>query len=331
MPNGFTRHLGRKRLMGLVLLLVAGFAALNLLAYNHARAMLCFTHGGGRTSKPEELAGWAKLKVLVHGVNVPRPESDLSAGDLDPGCGTLAIPCPRSISLAAWHFDRGEEAPLIILFHGYSTDKTSLLKEAKTCIALGASVLLVDFRGSGGSSEAYTTVGVHESDDVAAVVEYAHRNLPHASLVLFGQSMGGVAVLRAVQMHGIEPDGVILEAVFDTMLKTVCNRFGSMGLPAFPAAHLLVFWGGRQWGFNGFKNNPVDYATALNCPALFMHGADDPRAELPDGKRVFNAAPEPKTFVEFPDVGHEAYVSKYPEKWKAAVSNIVFQAGSTTE
>jgi hypothetical protein len=44
----------------------------------------------------------------------------------------------------------------------------------------------------------------------------------------------------------------------------------------FPA-ELLVFWGGRQFGFNGFAHNPIRYAQALRCPALFQHGSKDNR------------------------------------------------------
>jgi len=315
----------------LVIIAIVGLAVLNLLAYNHARAMLQFADGGGRTESPEALAGWSKLKVLLTGVNIPRPESDIQPSDLDPASKAVSISVAGGITLSAWYCNRGPETPLVVLLHGYSTEKTALLGEATALLELGCSVLLVDFRGSGGSSESYTTIGVHEADDVAAVTAYTRANLDHATVILFGQSMGAVAILRAVHALGVKPDAVILEAVFDTMLKTVCHRFGSMGVPAFPAAHLLVLWGGQQWGFNGFKHNPVDYARSLDCPALFMHGTDDPRAKLQDGKRVFDAAPEPKTFAEFPNVRHEAYVSKYPEEWKAAVSKIVFPAGSTTE
>ena len=43
---------------------------------------------------------------------------------------------------------------------------------------LGYSTLLVDFRGSGGSSEATTTIGVLEADDVAAAVAFARTTWP---------------------------------------------------------------------------------------------------------------------------------------------------------
>ncbi len=158
---------------------------------------------------------------------------------------------------------------------------------------------------------------------MVATVRYAQENLPHSQLILFGQSMGSAAILRAIQKENIAPDGVILQAVFDSMLQTIRNRFASMGVPSFPSAELLVFWGGQQQGFNGFSHNPVDYATALNCPALFLHGSDDPRATLAEGRRVFDAAPEPKTFVEFPRTGHESYLATHPEKWKASVGTFL--------
>jgi len=315
-------------LLSLLILLVAGFTLLNVLAYNHASAMMNFTSNGTRTAKPEELPFWTKTRVLLIGVNVPRPIQDRVPSDFAPVCRTLSINGPENITLATWYCDQGKGTPLVILFHGYSAEKTSLLREAKILLDLGISVLLVDFRGSGGSSESYTTVGIREGDDVAAVVRYANDSLSHThtSTILFGQSMGAVAILRAVHAHSVAPDAIILEAVFDTMLNTVRNRFAALGVPSFPSAELLVFWGGWQADFGGFSHNPVDYATSVDCFALFMHGVDDPRATIAEGRRVFAAVPGPKAFKEFQAVGHEAYASKYPHEWQTAVAEIIKKA-----
>ena len=300
--------------------------ALNVLAYNHAHAMMHFTSQGARTREPERLAGLAKFRVLLTGVNVPRPESDLPPSALDPNCRVLFIGEPEGVRLAAWYCDRGRDTPLVTLFHGYSAEKSSLIEEAKTFLALGASVLLVDFRGSGGSSESYTTIGVREADDVTAVVRYAREHLRHSRLICFGQSMGAVAILRAVRQDGIAPDAVILEAVFDTMLNTVRNRFASMRVPSFPSAQLLVLWGGWQWQFDGLHHNPVDYAAALQCAALFMHGSDDPRATIAEGRRVFDAVSGDKTFLTLQNTGHHSYVAAHRVEWTAAVEKIMKKA-----
>jgi len=130
-------------------------------------------------------------------------------------------------------------------------------------------------------------VAATEAEDVAAAVRHAQEHLSYSKLILYGQSMGAAAVLRAVHNCGARPDAIIVEAVFDKMLNTVGHRFGAMGLPAFPGAQLLVFWGGIQAGFNGFAHNPVDYAAGVRCPILFLHGDDDPRARLEEARRVW--------------------------------------------
>src|SRR5262249_1798820 len=98
---------------------------------------------------------------------------------------------------------------------------------------LGYSTFLVDFRGSGGSGGNVTTIGVSEAEDVASAWEYARKLTPGQPVVLFGQSMGAAAVLRALSLRTAEPAAVVLECPFDRLLSTVENRFTSMGLPAF--------------------------------------------------------------------------------------------------
>jgi hypothetical protein len=305
------------------LIVIAGLAGLNALAYSHADAMLRFSDGGPRTATPEQLGFLSTLRVLIAGVNIPRPASHRHPAELALDCRVLSVPGPPGITLASWYCNRGRGTPLIILFHGYAAEKTSLVSEARAFLDLGASVLLVDFRGSGGSSESYTTVGVHEAEDVAAGVRYARAKLSHDNVFLFGRSMGAAAILRAVHVHGIHPDGVMLEAVFDTLLNAVRHRFRAMKVPAFPSAELLVFWGGRQWGFDGFRHNPVEYAVSVRCPVLLMHGARDPRVSLTEARRVYEAIPGNKTFVTFAQTGHESYLSKNASQWRTAVERFI--------
>ncbi len=306
-------------------LAACGLIVLNVLAYRHARAMLHFTRGGARTGKPEQLARGQRLRLLLTGVNVPRPVSARAPAELDPACVPLTLRGPDGVTLGAWYVDRGARTPLVVLFHGYAAEKSSLLPEARHFLAAGASVLLVDFRGCGDSSGDETTIGVAEARDVTAVVRQARASLPHAALILYGQSMGGAALLRAIRRDGVQPDAIIVEAVFDTLLHTVRNRFAAMGLPAFPCAELLVFWGGAQAGYNGFAHQPWRDAAAVTCPALFLHGAADPRARLEEGRRVCDAVRGPKAFQVFPAVGHESAAARFPVAWRDAVAGFLKQ------
>jgi hypothetical protein len=288
--------------------------------------MMHFTAGSARTQKPEALTLGQKVKVLFCGVEIPRPRTKALPMDLGPATRSLELDCTNGIKLGAWYSPGPSQNPLVILFHGYTGEKSGTLPEAKAFLEMGLSVLLVDFRGSGDSSESYTTIGFDEAEDVAAAVRYARAQLPHGKVILYGQSMGAAAVLRAVHSCGVRPDAIIVEAVFDRMLNTVRHRFEAMGVPSFPGAELLVFWGGRQAGFNGFDHNPVQYAAGVKCPILFLHGANDPRAHIEEARRVFDAVTAQKRFKEFPGVGHVASVTRCPEEWKKTVSQFLKQA-----
>ena len=302
---------------------LAAFVLLNVLAYRHAHAMMHFSAGGERTMRPEQMTFMDKARLLVTGVNLPRPVTDLTPAALDPAAQEIRVSPPGGPDLSAWYVDRGASSPLVLMFHGYGAEKSCLLHEARQFLAMGASVLLTDFRGAGASEGNMTTLGALEALDVAAVTEHARSKLRHRRIVLFGQSMGAAAILKAVHDHGVRPDAVILESVFDRMTRTVGNRFRTLGLPAFPSAHLLVFWAGRQCGFDGFAHNPEEYAAGLSCPSLFLHGRHDPRATAADARRVFAAAPDPKQFVEFPDCAHGGFAAKDLPAWTTAVRPLV--------
>ncbi|MEP7189766.1 MAG: alpha/beta fold hydrolase, partial [Roseiflexaceae bacterium] len=186
------------------------------------------------------------------------------------------IPLPNDAQLEAWFVPHPQSRGIVIMFPGYAGVKEAFLTPAAHLYQWGYSSLLVDFRGSGGSSGNDTTLGLREADDVAATVGYTQHQWVGQPIILYGISMGGVAILRAVALHDVHPTAIMVEGVFDRLLTTVKHRFDAVHLPSTPVAELLVFWGSVQMGYNGFGHNPVDYASAITCPILVMHGARDP-------------------------------------------------------
>ena len=300
----------------LIGILTVAFVAANVFAYRHAYAMMYFSDHGKARIKLEEMSWHQKLKTLLLGANPARPTANLSPSALSDQCQSVQISEQGAPSIGAWYCPAENNDRLVILFHGYLMDKSSLMAEATVFLQSSYSVLLVDFRGSWESSESYTTIGYFEADDVAIATRYAHQHFPHHKTVLYGQSMGSVAILRAVHSHAVKTDAIIAEMVFDRLLNTVKNRFRLLGAPTFPGAQLLVFWGGLQAGFNGFTHNPIDYAQAVNVPTLFLHGENDNRAKLQDAYSVYESVPALKQFSVFPDAVHESLLARHPEIWK---------------
>ena len=132
--------------------------------------------------------------------------------------------------------------------------------------------------------------------------------------------MGSAAILRAIHRYEIKPDAIILESPFSRLLETTRNRFRLMGLPPFPAAEVMIFWGSVQLGINGFRHNPLDDARFVTCPTLILGGGKDERATPEQIQSVFDAIPASKRLAMIPQAGHELSITIAPEIWNQAVN-----------
>jgi len=323
------KTLWRHKKKTLATLLVVALAGLNVVAYLHAHAMTHFTDGRYRTPSPGDMSLGEKLETLLGGVRIPRPINHGTPARVGLPFTTVRFKARDGISLEAWRIERSESVGLVVLFHGYAGRKESLLKEAVAFHDLGYETFLVDFRGSGGSEGRVTTIGHDEAMDVAAALDFAAKVSRHERPILFGQSMGAAAVLRAIATQGVRPQAIILQAPFGRMLSTVRIRFRAMEVPAFPSAQLLVFWGGVQHGFNAFAHNPEDYATAVRCPTLLMHGDRDARVSFDEARRVFDRLAGRKRLEVFAGLGHGSLLARRA-KWREAVRSFLGEESPAT-
>jgi uncharacterized protein len=304
---------------------VCAAIALNALAYLHARAMVTWSEGGERTRGPEELSALERVGVLVTGVQVPRPTNARAPADVGLEFDEASFDSESGARLAAWivpadpELDRGV---VVLCFHGYAAARASLIDRAAALHELGCTCVLVDFFGSGDSTGTGTTIGVREAYDVAATVEFARHRFEGAPLVLFGNSMGAAAVLRAAGRLGLGSgeravQGLALEGCFDTLGNTTAQRFHSMGLPAWPLAPLLVMWGGVAADIDGFDHRPVDDAGSVTAPTLMIHAADDRRVTEDQARALLEALGGWTRFALVAGAEHDRSFEKDPERWRA--------------
>jgi pimeloyl-ACP methyl ester carboxylesterase len=314
----YNEHVSRTWRRRLIAGLLLGVTALNALAYMHARAMTRFTQAGELTDSPADLSFAAKVRVLFLGATIPHPRSQRTPESVGLAYETHRLQGMAGL-LEAWVIRAPREKGLAVLFHGYALNKGRMLDVASYFHALGWSTVLVDFRGCGGSQGERTTIGWEEAKDVATTVSWVRATLGESSPVLFGHSMGAVAILRAVAVEGVRPRAVIADAPFGRLLTTIQNRFSLMGLPTWGLPQLLVFFGGVQNGFDGFAHNPVDYATKVSSPTLLLRGANDPTVTEAEMLAILHALGGRKALHTFPEVGHDSSLSVTGSEWAAAV------------
>ena len=310
----------RKIVRRVLFITLCVFVSMNMLAYFHAYKFTHFdTSARIKTQDPKKLSFGQKIKTIFLGVNNPRPENKSF-----PKREFQTVKLKSNKIIECWLIKSTAHRGTVILFHGFSGDKSSMLDKAEIFSDLGYDTMLVDFMGSGGSEGNQTTIGYREAQEVKTAFDYLESS-GEQHIILFGTSMGAVAIMKAQADYKLKVTAILLECPFGTMLETVQSRFKSMHIPAFPMANLLVFWGGIQNGFNGFKHNPVQYAKSITCPALLLYGEKDEKVSRKEMDAIYRNLNGPKKMVTYPLAAHEDYLIRYKVKWKADISAFLIE------
>ncbi|MBO9202807.1 MULTISPECIES: alpha/beta hydrolase [Niastella] len=294
---------------------ILAFVLMNIVAIFHSYKFTHFSNGYVlKTKDPGKLSLGQKVQTLLFGISNPRPVNHVK-----PATDFETIKLKSNKQIECWSIKADSAKGVVILYHGFSGEKSSLLDKAAIFRSLGYNTLLVDFMGSGGSEGNQTTIGFKEAEQVKTCFDYLTQQ-GQQKIYLFGTSMGAVAIMKAINDYQIKPEGIIIECPFGSMYQTVCARFRSMSVPTFPMAGLLVFWGGVQNGFWAFGHNPTAYAKNITCPSLLLYGAQDEKVSQEETTAIFTNLNGKKQLKIYPEAGHENYLMKYADEWKKDVS-----------
>ncbi|MEM1327464.1 MAG: alpha/beta hydrolase [Bacteroidota bacterium] len=295
-----------------------GLIGINILAYNHAHQFTHFSATENKRVQPESLSLTQKAKILFQGAPSPKPINTKT-----PNSTYKTITIEGEETLEAWWMEALNSKGIVLLFHGYCGNKSALVPFADVFLEMGFSTLLIDFRGSGGSTGNATTIGVKESQDVIAAYDYIQSEYPEQELILFGHSMGAAAIMRAMAKSEITPDRLILASPFGRMRHTIQQRFRTMGVPSFPFADLLMLHGGWQHDFNAYRHNPIDYAKSITIPTLLIHGQLDKRVTRAEIDAIFESLDGEKKLLILENSGHNGFLKTDAAVWKDAVGEFL--------
>jgi alpha-beta hydrolase superfamily lysophospholipase len=211
----------------------------------------------------------------------------------------------------------------VILFHGYTGNKSLLIEQADMFRCQGYNVMLIDARDHGASEGTTTTLGYREAEEVKLAYDYV-KSKGEKRIFLWGFSMGAVQIMKAIADYDLELAGVILEEPFLSLQSHAKNRVSMQGFPKQPFGFFITFWVGAQRGFNGFNFNTVGYAKKINCPVLLQCGAKDQLVTKEEADQIFKAiSSKQKELVVYEDANHESFLHKDPEKWKQHIQKFM--------
>jgi hypothetical protein len=172
-----------------------------------------------------------------------------------------------------------------VFCHGNAGNVSHRLATLRVIHGLGLSCLLFDYRGYGRSQGEPSEQGLYM--DAAAAWEHAvaERGVEPGRVVLWGRSLGGAVAARLARERsdaGQAPGALILESTFSSAVE--------LGRRLYPYLPVRLLSRHRY---------PAARAVAgVDCPVLVMHSPDDDIVPLALGRKVYEAAPEPKRFFE---------------------------------
>lgn len=180
-----------------------------------------------------------------------------------------------------WYVHSEKSARGTVLFsHGNAGNMADRLESVGLLRDLGFDVLVYDYGGYGESEGAASEARCYA--DARAMWGYltAERTIAPSSIVLFGRSLGaGVSCQLATE---VEPAGVIIESAFRSVPAMAQQLY-----PIFPAKLLARYV---------FDNESK--VQSISSPMLFVHSPDDDIIPYDHGRRLYEAATEPKSFLE---------------------------------
>jgi fermentation-respiration switch protein FrsA (DUF1100 family) len=192
----------------------------------------------------------------------------------------LKVPTKDGGHIAAIYIVNPASTYTLLLSHGNAEDLGSVLPMLPGLANLGFNVFAYDYRGYGLSEG--TPSERHVYADIDGAYDYLTEKLrvAPARVVAYGRSLGAGA---SVDLAARRPlGGLILESPFLTAFRVMTR------VPIFP--------------FDKFRN--VNKIGRAPCPLLIMHGEADEIVPFWHGRRLFETAPGPKTFVAIPGAHH---------------------------
>jgi fermentation-respiration switch protein FrsA (DUF1100 family) len=205
------------------------------------------------------------------------------------------------VKIHAWLLPHPSSRFTILFAHGNAGNISHRLDRARLLgRRLSAEVFLFDYRGYGRSEGRPDEQGTYR--DARA----AHRHLTETRgvgpdrLVLFGESLGS-AVALDLALEGAAR-ALVLESPF-----TSIPDMARLVLPFLPLSPFLRT-----------RYDNLAKVGGLKIPLLVMHGDRDEVVPFAQGRRVFEAAPEPKRFHRIVGAGHnDTYLTGGDAYWEA--------------
>ena len=182
--------------------------------------------------------------------------------------------------LHGWFIPAPNAKFTVLYCHGNGGNMMYFLNTVNFLNKLGLNCFIFDYRGYGESQGAPSENGTYLDARAAYRWLTKKKSVAPQQIILFGWSLGGsIAAYLATKSKSA---GLVIENAF--------TSYSAIGQKFFPYMPVKLF--------ARFDYPTIDYVRKVTCPVLVIHSKNDEIIPFELGLEIYDAANEPKRFVE---------------------------------
>jgi uncharacterized protein len=195
----------------------------------------------------------------------------------------VEIPTDDGLTLVSWLIPAGADSTgfWLLICHGNAGNLSEFGRPDHYAALrqLGLHLLAFDYRGYGESKGVPSETGLYTDARAAYRFLRERKAIPPERIVVFGHSLGSAV---AIDLVSREPAaGLIVEGGLTSVIERGQELYPFIPVRWIAASRYLS----------------IEKISRVTIPKLFLHARGDEVIPLAHGRRLYEAAPEPKTFV----------------------------------
>ena len=252
---------------------------------------------------PIGIAGYAAFCALVYFMqpgmifypNIPGRELVTSPKNMGLDYENIEFVTEDNIKLHGWFIPAKKDLVIqkkatVLFFHGNAGNISHRMDSIRQFHKMGLNVFIIDYRGYGQSTGKTTEAGTYKDAESAWHYLTVTRSIKENEIIIFGRSLGGSIGAWLATRH--TPVALIIESSFSSAL--------SMGQRFYPYLPLRLL--------SRYRYDTKEYIKKIHCPVLVAHSRNDEIIPYDEGRDIFNAAPEPKQFLEMQGGHNDGFI-----------------------
>jgi fermentation-respiration switch protein FrsA (DUF1100 family) len=203
----------------------------------------------------------------------------------------VAFVTEDNVILSGWFIPREDSKGVILFCHGNAGNISHRLDSINIFYRLGLSTFIFDYRGYGMSRGKITEEGTYRDAEAAWRYLVRIKEYPPNEIIIFGRSLGGAIAARLAKHH--KPKGLIVESTFTSVPDIAASLY-----PYLPVRLLARY-----------QYKAIDHIREVRSPVLVVHSRNDDIIPFSHGEKLFEAAGNPKEFLEISGTHNEGFLT----------------------